>query len=101
MLGWLKKKATQLQKKNTKRDLDLLIDEIENSKSIKGELQLRVEVVNALCVQLVKSMRGPLPKRDLVAELFDPILKNKKKYKLDTILHVKACMDKYQDSHPK
>ena len=50
--------------------------------------------------QLVSSMRGPLPKRDLVAEIFDPVLKNKK-YKKLTKMAVQTCVNSYQDSHPK
>ena len=96
MIGWLKKKATQLQISNTKRDLKILIDTCEDWK----EDFVNEELFNPIMNQLVSSMRGPLPKRDLVKEIFDPVLKNKK-YKKLTKKAVQTCVDSYQDSHPK
>ena len=96
MFGWLKKKATQLQISNTKRDLKILIDTCEKWK----EKLVDEDLFDPIMSQLVSSMRGPLPKRDLIAEIFDPVLKNKK-YKKLTKMAVQRCVDSYQDSHPK
>ncbi len=96
MLGWLKKKATKLQISNTKRDLKLLIDTCENSKKSDRDAQM----MEPLLQNLIASMRGPLPKRDLVSEIFNPVLKSKK-YKKETKEAVQICVDDYQDSHPK
>ena len=96
MFGWLKKKATQLQISNTKRDLKILIDTCEKWKDEK----IDEEMFDPILQQLISSMRGPLPKRDLVSDIFDPVLKNKK-YKKLTKKAVQLCVDNYQDSHPK
>ncbi len=74
MFGWLKEKATKLQISNTKRDLKLLIDTCENSKKSERDIQM----MEPLLQNLVSSMRGPLPKRDLVSKIFSPILKSNK-----------------------
>ena len=96
LYAWLVKKATQLQISNTKRDLKILIDTCEEWK----EKLVDEELFDPIMSQLISSMRGPLPKRDLVAEIFDPVLKNKK-YKKLTKMAVQRCVDSYQDSHPK
>ena len=96
MFGWLKEKATKLQISNTKRDLNLLIDICENSKKSDRDIQM----MEPLLQNLISSMRGPLPKRDLVSEIFSPVLKSKK-YKKETKEAVQICVDNYQDSHPK
>ncbi len=70
MFGWLKKKATQLQISNTKRDLKILIDTCEEWK----EKHVDEKLFDPIMSQLVSSMRGPLPKRYLVAVFFDPVL---------------------------
>ena len=90
MLGWLKKKAIKLQISNTKRELDLLIKSCEESED--GNIIDQIQ-------QVVKCMRGPLPKRDLVAQVFDPILK--KKLKKKTKNSIENCIFLYEDSHPK
>ena len=72
MFGWLKKKATQLQISNTKRDLKKLIEACEKWKEEKVD----EEMFDPILQQLISSMRGPLPKRDLVSDIFDPVLKN-------------------------
>ena len=69
------------------------------NKGWKGKL-VDEELFDPIMSQLVSSMRGPLPKRDLVAEIFDPVLKNKK-YKKLTKMAIQRCVDSYQDSHPK
>ncbi|WP_415301052.1 hypothetical protein [Candidatus Pelagibacter sp. Uisw_134_02] len=96
MFGWLKKKATQLQISNTKRDLKILIDACEKWKESKVDEGL----FDPILQQLISSMRGPMPKRDLVMEIFDPVLNNKK-YKNLTRKAVQLCVDSYHDSHPK
>tara|TARA_B110000037_G_scaffold105005_1_gene122182 strand:- start:201 stop:440 length:240 start_codon:yes stop_codon:yes gene_type:complete len=65
-----------------------------------GESNKCEEMFDPIIQQLISSMRGPLPKRDLVSDIFDPVLKNKK-YKKLTIRAVQLCVDNYQDSHPK
>ena len=66
----------------------------------EGEFNKCEEMFDPILQQLISSMRGPLPKRDLVSDIFDPVLKNKK-YKKLTIRAVQLCVDNYQDSHPK
>ena len=78
MFGWLKKKATQLQISNTKRDLKILIDTCEKWK----EKLVDEELFDPIMSQLVSSMRGLMPKRDLVAKIFDPVLKASNGYDL-------------------
>ena len=92
----VEKKATKLQVSNTKRDLKILIDACEKWKEEKVD----EEIFDPILQQLISSMRGPLLKRDLVSDIFDPVLKNKK-YKKLTIRAVQLCVDSYQDSHPK
>ena len=96
MFGWLKEIATKLQISNTKRDLKLLIETCENSKKSERDIQ----VMEPLLQNLISSMRGPLPKTDLVSKIFSPVLKSKK-YKKETKKAVQICVDNYQDSHPK
>jgi len=96
MFAWLKKKATKLQISNTKRDLKILIDECEKWK----ETLVDEKKFDPIMQNLISSMRGPLPKRDLVSEIFDPVLKSKE-YKKLTKMAVQICIDRYQDSHPK
>ena len=90
MFGWLKNKAIKLQVANTKRELKVLIDHCE-----KTNEDIPVDYL----LEVVKCMRGPMPKRDLVKQVFDPILK--KKLKKKTKNSIDNCIMMYQDSHPK